>query len=462
MSRSANTTIRKGLNLPITGEPEARIDDAPAARTVGLLGLDYPGLKPKMHVAEGDTVSIGDVLFSDKKREGVLFTAPASGRVTQINRGERRVLQSVVIEVDAAKDEADAQKYEPIDESQLNRLDRKEVVDRLSNTGLWTSLRTRPFGHVPALDTKPHALFITAMSSHPLAADAELVLKDKNQLDAFWQGTVVLSKLCEGKTFVCHAPSSVLAEGSQIAGGESVETHAFSGPHPAGLPGTHMHFLSPSSALRTNWYLNYQDVVAIGKLFTKGVLDFSRTIALGGPKVDAPQLYRTRLGASLFELTAGKLVGDTNRIISGSVFGGRTVNSALAYLGRYHLQVSVLEEGLERPFLHYLKPGKNRFSSVPIYISKLIGGKKFDFTTSTNGSERAMVPTGMYERVMPLDVLPTQLLRALIVGDTDTAQQLGALELEEDDLALCTFVCSGKYEYGPILRENLTQIEKDG
>ena len=462
MSRSATTKIRRGLSLPIAGEPEPRVESAANPRSVGLIGLDYPGLKPKMHVAEGDTVAIGDPLFSDKKREGVYFTAPASGQVTQINRGERRILQSVVIEVDEQKDKQDAQKYEPLDQQGINSLSREALVERLSKTGLWTSLRTRPFGHVPALDTKPYAIFITAMASQPLSADADTALQDGDRLPEFWQGVAALSTLCEGKTYVCHKPGSVLENGHEVVSGKSVETHAFDGPHPAGLPGTHMHFLSPPSAIRTNWYANYEDVIAIGKLLLTGSLSFERVVALGGPQVESPCLYRTRLGANIFELTAGKLQGDQNRIISGSVFGGRTINSALSFLGRYDLQVSVLKEGLERPFLHYLRAGTNRFSSVPIYISKLFGGKKFGFTTSTNGSERAMVPTGMYERVMPLDVLPTQLLRALIVGDTDTAQQLGALELEEDDLALCTFVCSGKYEYGPILRENLAQIEKDG
>ena len=200
----------------------------------------------------------------------------------------------------------------------------------------------------------------------------------------------------------------------------------------------------------------------MGKLFTTGKLFTDRVIALAGPQVDKPRLLRTRLGASTDELSAGELKAGNNRIISGSVFGGRTANGAFAYLGRYHNQVSVLEEGDERLFLGWVNPAVDRFSILRVMTSGLSKSRLFNFSTTTNGGERAMVPVGNYEKVMPLDILATQLLRAIIVGDTETAQKLGALELEEEDLALCTFVCAGKYEYGPLLRDNLTRIELEG
>ncbi len=232
--------------------------------------------------------------------------------------------------------------------------------------------------------------------------------------------------------------------------------------HPAGNAGTHIHHLDPVSATKTVWTISYQDVIAIGLLFTTGVLSTERVISLAGPQVREPRLVRTRLGASLDEINAGQLKDGENRVVSGSVFGGRTASGPFAFLGRYHNQISVLAEGRDRPFLHYLRAGFNNFSSLSIYVSSFFKGKTYDFNTTTNGSERAMVPIGAYERIMPLDILPTQLLRSLIVGDTDTAQKLGCLELDEEDLALCTFVCPGKYEYGPILRNNLTRIEKEG
>ena len=204
------------------------------------------------------------------------------------------------------------------------------------------------------------------------------------------------------------------------------------------------------------------NVIAIGKLFTTGQLWTERVIALAGPVVEKPRLVRTRLGANLDELAAGQLQPGNNRLISGSVLGGRTAHGAYAYLGRYHLQLSCLKEGDQREFLHYLRAGVEKHSLLNVFVSRLLGGKRFAFTTSTNGSPRAMVPVGNYEAVMPLDILPTQLLRYLIVGDTEMAQKLGALELDEEDLALCSYVCAGKYEYGPILRDNLARIEQEG
>ena len=257
---------------------------------------------------------------------------------------------------------------------------------------------------------------------------------------------------------MCKSPGADV----QVGNNSRISTHEFGGIHPAGNPGTHIHHLDPVSATKTVWTIGYQDVIAIGELFVSGKLPTERVISLAGPQVEQPRLVRTRVGASIPELTNGQLRDGENRVVSGSVFGGRAARGAFGYLGRYHQQITVLEEGRDRPFLHYLRAGINNFSVLNIYVSKLFGGKKFDFTTTTNGSERAMVPVGAYERIMPLDILPTQLLRSLIVGDTDMAQKLGCLELDEEDLALCTFVCPGKYEYGPILRDNLTRIEKEG
>jgi len=447
--------IRRGLDLPITGAPRQVIEEGPTVRSVAVIGFDYHGMKPTMEVKVGDKVKLGQLLFTDKKTEGVRYTAPASGTVSAINRGHQRVLQSVVIDVEGN----DSESFTSYSASDLASLDRQKVIDNLVNSGLWTSLRTRPYSKVPALDSKPENIFVSAMDSNPLAADVALVIAEKT--DAFINGLTVLSRLTEGKLFLGHDPKSkdLVQSAANVSG---VVCKSFSGLHPAGNVGTHIHFLAPVSAKRQAWSLNYQDVIAIGELFINGQLNVDRVISLAGPQVENPRLVRTRIGANLTELTAGQLKPGENRLISGSVFGGRNSYGPVAFLGRYHSQVSVLLEGKERPFLHYLQPGVSRFSVKNIYISKLFSGKKFSFTTSTNGSERAMVPVEAYEKVMPLDILPTQLLRSLIVGDTDTAQKLGCLELDEEDLALCTFVCPGKYEYGPILRDNLTRIEKEG
>jgi Na+-transporting NADH:ubiquinone oxidoreductase subunit A len=443
--------IKRGLDLPITGAPEQRIEAARPVRSVAVIGFDYHGMKPTMSVQVGDRVKLGQVLFSDKKTPGVHFTAPGAGVVSAIHRGEQRVLQSVVIDLDGDE----AVEFASYSDAQLEALSGEQVRENLQQSGLWAALRTRPFSKVPAVDSTPASIFVTAIDTHPLAADPAVVIAES--AEDFARGLRVLARMA--KVFVCVAADAKIP-GAGIA---NVQVEEFAGPHPAGLAGTHIHFLDPVDAHRTVWTIGYQDVIAVGKLFVTGRLSVERVVALGGPMADKPRLLRSRLGASLDELTAGELMtGKKVRVISGSVFGGRTSRGACAWLGRYHQQVSCLEEGTEREMLHYLRPGVDKHSVLNLYVSKLMSGKLFDFTTSTNGSPRAMVPVGNYEEVMPLDILPTQLLRSLIVSDTEMAQKLGCLELDEEDLALCSYVCAGKYEYGPILRDNLTLIEKEG
>ncbi|NRA23333.1 MAG: Na(+)-translocating NADH-quinone reductase subunit A [Oleispira sp.] len=441
--------IKQGLDLPISGTPEQSISQGNAVTEVAVVGPDYVGMKPTMVVKEGDRVKKGQVLFTDKKTAGVQYTSPVSGVVKVINRGDRRVFLSVVVAVEG-NEEITFQSYAA---DKLNEVSREAVQQNLVESGLWIALRTRPFSKAPELGTVPASIFVTAMDTNPLAADPQLVIAE--QADAFRAGVQVLKRLTDGQVFVCKA------SGANIPTAGIETTEEFSGPHPAGLAGTHIHKLDAVSVAKTVWSIGYQDVIAFGQLFTTGSLSSERVISLAGPKVNQPRLVRTLLGASLTELTAGELVDGENRLISGSVFGGRTAAEGLAYLGRFHNQVSVLEEGRDRPLLHYLRPGFERFSVMPIYISRFLN-KTFNFTTSTNGSERAMVPIGSYERIMPLDILPTQLLRALIVEDMEVAVNLGALELDEEDLALCSYTCPGKYEYGPILRTNLTRIEQEG
>ncbi|CAM3613068.1 Na(+)-translocating NADH-quinone reductase subunit A [Halomonas lysinitropha] len=445
--------VKKGLDLPIAGTPEAHIEDARPVRHVAVLGTDYVGMKPTMEVSEGDKVKLGQLLFTDKKIDGVRFTAPAAGEVVAINRGEKRKLLSVVIKVDETEE---AVEFKAHGRDKLEGLERQAVVDQLVESGLWTALRTRPYSRSPAIDSSPTDIFVTAIDTHPLAADPVGIINE--QAEAFEDGLKVLARLTEGQVYLCTAPDARVP-GTDVKG---VQHETFDGPHPAGLVGTHIHHLSPVALHKRVWHIGYQDVIAFGKFFAEGKLDVQRVIAVGGPRAENPRLLRTRIGASTDELLDGEVIDpDGTRVISGSVFAGATCEGSLRYLGRFHHQVSLLEEGNKRVFMGWISPGKNRHSVMGIYLSKITGLNHYAPTTSTNGSERAMVPVGMYEEVMPLDILPTQLLRSLIVGDIETAMQLGCLELDEEDLALCTYVCPGKYEYGPILRDNLTMIEKE-
>jgi len=445
-------TIKKGLNLPISGAPRQEIAEGPPVDTVAVLGPDYVGMRPTMVVQVGDRVKQGQVLFSDKKTPGVLYTAPACGEVVAVNRGAKRALESVVIRV--AGD--DAETFPQYAASELDGLDPSEVRDNLVRSGLWTAFRTRPFSKVPAPESAPRSIFVTAMDTSPLAARADVVLAEAPEDFVF--GLKVLGRLTPGKLFVCKSPGAAIP-GEDL---ESVEPAQFEGPHPAGLPGTHIHFLDPVGREKTVWHVGYQDVIAIGRLFITGRLDPRRVIALAGPAVHDPRLIRTRRGASTDQLVEGQLAEGDHRVISGSVLSGHTAEGTLAFLGRYHLQVSALAEGRRRKFFGWVMPGFDKFSTKRVFASSLRPGKTFPMTTNRHGGPRAIVPIGAYEKVVPLDILPTFLLRALEVDDVEQAEALGCLELDEDDLALCTFVCPGKGDYGVMLRRNLTIIEKEG
>lgn len=446
--------ITKGLDVPIANPPEQTIYDGPEIRSVAVVGTDYIGLKPTMAVAEGDVVKRGTLLFTDKKNPGVKFTSPAAGTVQAVNRGDKRAFQSIVISVDGDG----AETFSSAGNTDITTLSREEVVENLVESGLWTSFRQRPFSRVPAIDSRPRSIFITATDTNPLAARPEVVVGEREQDFRF--GVQVIRHLTEGKVFLVSSPGVTLP-GEELSDIDDVE---FEGPHPAGLVGTHIHFLDPVSREKSVWHINYQDVLAIGHLFLTGELDVRRVVSLAGPAVKKPRLIRTRLGASIADLTEGELESGDVRVISGSVLSGRAAGDGpFGFLSRYHLQVSALAEGREREFLGWQKPGLDKFSLRKIFASAFLRpDQKYSFTTTTGGSRRAMVPIGMYEDVMPLDIIPTFLLRSLITEDTDQASALGALELDEEDLALCTFVCPGKYEYGALLRKCLTVIEREG
>ncbi|MCP4324415.1 MAG: Na(+)-translocating NADH-quinone reductase subunit A [Psychromonas sp.] len=444
-------TIKKGLDLPISGAPEQVIQDGPTISEVAILGEEYVGMRPSMAVKAGDTVKKGQVLFADKKNPGVKFTAPASGVVKEINRGAKRVLQSVVISVEGQEFIS----FPKFESAQLAKLERATIVENLVGSGAWIALRTRPFSKVPAIDAVPASIFVTAMDTNPLAADAELIINENQQ--AFTDGLAVLSQLTAGKVYVCKGAGKL-----PTSDATNVEEKLFSGVHPAGLAGTHIHFIDPVSITKQVWSINYQDVIAFGQLFVTGELYVNKVISVAGPAITKPRLLRTVIGASTAQLTANELVAGDVRVISGSVLCGVTAYGAHAYLGRYHNQVSALLEGYEKELFGWGAPGLNKHSVARVFLSALSKAKRFAFTTTTGGSKRAMVPIGQYERIMPLDILPTVLLRDLIVGDSDGAQTLGCLELDEEDLALCTYVCPGKYDYGSVLRTNLSKIEKEG
>ncbi|NLX14130.1 MAG: Na(+)-translocating NADH-quinone reductase subunit A [Phycisphaerales bacterium] len=455
--------IKKGLELPISGEPRQEVDVSCPVRRVALVAGDYCNLKPRFVASVGDQIKRGQVLFEDKKMPGVLFTAPGAGKLLAINRGERRALQSVVIELTESEvagtpQAEDFQTFKAFTGKPVAELSGEEIRSLLIESGLWTALRARPFGRVADPQGMPHSIFVTAVDSNPLAASVDVVYRGREE--DFDNGLRLLTKLTDGKIYLCtHADSAIKPPAH-----DRIVTEVFEGKHPYGTVGLHIHLLDPVHAHKTVWHLNYQDTCAFGRLFTTGRLDVQRIVALGGPTVKKPRLLHTRIGASLVEMLTDELEPGDNRVISGSVLSGRTAqDDVLGYLGRYHLQVTAIREGHERSFLAWLQLGLNKYSIIRAFAAGFVRvGRKFAFTTTTNGSKRAIVPIGMYERVMPFDIEPVFLLKSLVAGDIERAEQLGCLELEEEDLALCSFVCPGKNDYGPILRENLDTILREG
>ena len=447
--------IKKGLNIPIHGLPAGDIIDSKKSRSVGILGSDYVGMKPTMLVEEGERVKLGQALFEDKKNPGVIFTSPAGGKVEAINRGERRVLQSVVIEVDLNEEVV---KFKSFSENDLSNSSSKDVRAQLIASGMWTSFRTRPYSKVPGVETSPANIFISAIDTQPLSADPENIIKLHKE--DFLFGLSVIKKLEDCPIHLSLGESSEL----DLSKDDQLRLHSFSGPHPAGLVGTQMHFISPATLTNINWTIGYQDVIAIGQLFQTGLINVERVISLGGPQVSNPCFLKTRLGACTDELTAGELTHRENRIISGSVISGREAIGPYAYLGRYHNQISVISEpnSKDRDFMNWLTPGPRKFSKIPLFLSALFPKKIFKFKALMNGSDRPIVPIGIYEEVLPQNFLPTVLLRNVVLMDTEKIQALGGLELDEEDLSLCSFVCPGKYDFGSLLRAGLTKIELEG
>jgi Na+-transporting NADH:ubiquinone oxidoreductase subunit A len=404
-------------------------------------------LKPRIAVQPGDKVKIGDTLFVDKRDPDVPYTSPGSGTISAVNRGARRALISVVIDLD--ENEGRKTSHPELAGTDIESLADDQIRAALIASGLWPAFRARPYGKVPLSGSSPRSIFVTAIDTNPLAADPAAVISGNEVF--FEAGLHIVSMLSEGPVFLCTAPDWAGPTGNK----EKVKHVAFSGPHPAGLVGTHIHHLDPVGTDRAVWHIGYQDVIAIGILFREGRVSTERTIALGGPGIEVPRLVSTRLGASVDELVAGEISLDGAasgglRTISGSVLSGRTASGAESFLGRYHLQVCSIADTA------------NRHSVTGLIKRRERRNGQITFSTNRHGRYTAMIPTEAFDKIIPLDILPVPLLRALLIGDTDQAQALGCLELDPEDLALCSFVCPGKNDYGSLLRVNLERIEREG
>jgi Na+-transporting NADH:ubiquinone oxidoreductase subunit A len=477
-------TIRKGLDIPISGTAELLLTDARSISTYAMKPTDFVGLTPRLVVEEGDAIKAGDTLFVNKHDERIRFTSPVSGQVKAIVRGEKRRLLEVVVEADFKSAGSSGSDCKSSPTPATTPMTAEGIKSAMLQCGLWTMLRQRPFGTVANPDDKPKAIFVSAFSSAPLAPDYDFVMQGKEE----WlkKGLEALTKLTEGMVHVCFRSGQRLAEhldcfvprkssDSTLVNDTKrrVEIHYVKGPHPSGNIGTQITHIDPINKGEVVWTMNLQDVAVLGELVTTGVYKPEKVIAVAGPNIKNPHYYRVKAGACLKEITNNQLTNTDypntndhdaakgNRVISGDILSGTHI-AADGFLGAYDDLVSILPEGNYYDFMGWLMPGFRKFSFSRTFLSGFMPKfLKWKFDTNTHGDKRPLVFTGNFERVFPFDIYPTQLIKACIVGDIELMENLGIYEVEPEDFALCEFIDTSKTDIQAIIREALEKLRKE-
>ncbi len=440
--------LRKGLDIKLKGTAETVLETLPVPSIIALKPTNFPGLTPKMSVKPGAVVKAGEALFYNKYHPEVVFTAPYGGKVASVNLGERRRVLEVVIETDPQAGFAEFKSGDP------SELSSEEIKAELLSSGLWPFIKRRPYGIVALPDDEPKAIFISTFDTAPLAPDYNFILE--GQMGTFQTGINALAKLTTGKVHLGVQEKSVFGNI------KNVEFHAFSGPHPAGNVGVQIHHVSPVNKGEVVWTINPQDVLFIGRLFETGKTDFTKIFALTGSEVEKPKYFQTLLGAQVSEITKGHLKKSDykQRIISGNVLTGTKVNS-INYVGYYDSQITVIPEGDEYELLGWASPGLKKHSASKTFLSSLFPKKEYALNANLHGGERAFVMSGQYESVVPMDILPVYLLKAILANDVDKMEQLGLYEVIEEDFALCEYVCASKIKVQDILRNGINTMIKE-
>lgn len=448
---SRHIKIKNGLNIKLAGEAAKKLANPPLPETFAVKPSDFPGITPKLVIKEGDEVQAGSTLFYDKHNESLKFSSPVSGEIIEVVRGDKRKLLEIKILADKQI------KYLPFNKANPEELNREHVIEALLNSGVWTLIRQRPFGIIANPSETPKSIFISAFESSPLAPDIDFAMQgdEKN----FQSGLDALIKLTKGNVHLnvdsAKTPSALFNNAKRVVINE------FSGPHPSGNVGVQIHHIDPVNKGEVVWYINPQDVLIIGKLFTQGIFDATRVIALTGSQVNDPKYYKTVIGCSVKNiLTDGGLKKGENRIISGNVLSGSQIQTD-GFLGYYDTQITVIPEGHESEFMGWLAPGLDKFSMSRTFFSWLSPNKKYNLNTNLHGEERPFVVSGQYEKVFPMDIFPVQLLKSILIEDIEMMEQLGIYEVVEEDFALCEFVCTSKIKSQEIIRRGLDIIQKE-
>ncbi len=445
--------IKKGLDIPLLGEAEKILNSSPRSSVYGVCPPDFYGLTPKMLVKEGDKVKAGTPLFFDKYNEKIIFTSPVSGTFTDLVRGEKRRILEVRIDADEKDEYVDFGAADPAS------LSRGEVIKKLLKSGIWPALRQRPFSVIANPEDKPKAIFVSAFNSSPLGPDLDFIVN--GQENAFQTGLQVLKKLTDGKVHLGihteHTKNSVLTEIKDI------EINRFKGPHPAGNVGIQIHHVDPINRGDIVWYAGIQDIIIMGRLFEEGKYDGSKIIALTGSEVLNPRYYRVISGANVSDILGKNIRQDENtnlRIVSGDVLTGKKIRSN-GFLGFYADQITVIPEGDKPEILGWIMPNFDKFSISRSFSSFLTPWRKYRLNTNVRSGERPFVITGVYEKVLPMDIMPMQLLKSIMINDIDMMEQLGIYEVAPEDFALCEYVCPSKIEIQAFIRDGLDAIQRE-
>ncbi len=442
--------IKKGLNISLLGTAEKIMKKADQADLYAIKPTDFIGIRPKLVVKVGDNVKAGTPLFFDKFQPEVQFVSPVSGEVVEINRGERRAILEVVVKADAIIE------YEQFKVADPKDLSREEIVEALQNSGLWPSLRQRPYSTIANPNDIPKAIFISAFDSAPLAPDMDYMVKDC--VECFQKGINVLSKLTNGKIHLNLNADYPPADTYTKA--KNVQLNYFTGPHPSGNVGVQINKIDPINKGDIVWYTYPQEIAAIGRFFEKGIYDATKIVALTGSEVKNPKYFKVLNGASIKNLVKNNVNDGELRYISGNVLTGSKIEDD-GYIGFYDNQITIIPEGKYHEFFGWAAPGFKKYTASRTLLSWLIPGKKYRLDTNFHGGPRAYVVTGEYEKVFPMDIYPVQLIKAIMVEDIDKMEQLGIYEVDEEDFALCEYVCTSKTEVQSIIRDGLDLMRKE-
>jgi Na+-transporting NADH:ubiquinone oxidoreductase subunit A len=450
---SKTVKLRKGLDIKLVGEADKVKVDAPISASVAIKPTDFHGLVPKMVVKPGDKVKIGSAIFYDKYNEAIKFVSPVSGVVDDVVRGAKRKILEVRITPDGS---GEAIQHEAKDPTSLSK---DEVKAAMLENGLWPFLKQRPLDIIADPNAEPKAIFVSAFDTHPLAPDYDFIVHGQDQF--FQNGLNALAKLTSGKVHLT-LNGNVSADAT-FQNAKNVQINKVSGKHPAGNVGTQIHFIDPIDKGQYVFTVNPQDVVAIGKFFANGQYDPTRIVALTGSEAKNRKYYKTIIGASVTGIVNDNLESENVRVISGNALTGEKIDRN-SYLGFYDSQITVLPEGDQYKFFltkGWLGPGFDKYSSHMLFPTWLMKNKKYRLDTNMNGEERGFVVTGEMEKVMPLDVLPMQLIKAIMTKDIDAMELLGIYEVAPEDFALCEYVCTSKIDIQEIIREGLDLIKEE-